>query len=98
MLSPQCGDLFNMLMDNEGDIVTRSAMRKFIWGHQVVSEDMINHLVCRLRKELKSLPEPPPWQIEVIPKKGYRLNSLEPKHNIPYWLHRWVEWVHDIIK
>ncbi|PRO72613.1 hypothetical protein C6Y40_15665 [Alteromonas alba] len=98
VLSPQCGDLLDLLMENEGEIVTRADMRQSIWGHKVVSEDRINHLVCRLRKELKSLPEPPPWQIEVIPKRGYRLTTLEPRHNIPLWLHRWIDWVHDIIR
>ena len=67
VLSPQCGDLLDLLMENAGEIVTRTDMRLSIWGHQVVSEDRINHLVCRLRKELKSLPEPQPWQIEAIP-------------------------------
>lgn len=36
-------------MENEGDIVTRTDMRQSIWGHKVVIEDRINHLICRLR-------------------------------------------------
>ena len=98
MLSPQCGVLFEMLMDNQGTIITRDAMRKSIWGHQSVSEDRINHLVCRLRKELKALPEECPWHIEVIPKVGYRLSIADNHHHLKHWLHRWVEWVHHIIK
>ena len=94
VLSPQCGDLLDLLMENEGEIVTRTVMRQSIWGHKVVSEDRINHLVCRLRKELKSLSEPPPWQIEVIPKRGYRLTTLEPRDNIPLWLHQLCKKMH----
>ncbi|GGF55204.1 winged helix-turn-helix domain-containing protein [Alteromonas lipolytica] len=98
ILSPKCGLLFELLIDNQGHIVTRETMRETIWQRQVVSEDMINHLVCRLRKELNSLEQECPWQIEVIPKLGYRLVTETHHHLIKAWLQRWIDWVNHIIK
>lgn len=98
VLSPKCGGFFELLMEAQGAIVTREQMRQSIWGHDVVSEDAINHLVCRLRKELKSLSEECPWTIEVIPKVGYRISVSAPLHDIKYWFNRCSTWFHEHFK
>lgn len=92
VLSPQCARLLTLLIDTPSGIVTREQMRRAIWKHNVVSEDLINHLVSRLRKEITSLPGPNPWQIEVIPKVGYRLLEQQEPHDLKYWLHRASDW------
>ncbi|MCW8108286.1 winged helix-turn-helix domain-containing protein [Alteromonas ponticola] len=93
VLSPQCAVLLNLLLENNGDVLTRSEMRKRIWNHCVVSEDMINHLVSRLRKELAALPDDHAWKIETIPKIGYRLLVREDSaHDLQYWWHRCKTW------
>lgn len=93
VLSPQCAHLLELFLTRENHIVTRKQMREVIWRHNIVSEDMINHLICRLRKELRTLPGETCWQIEAIPKVGYRMLLTEQeKHDIKYWLHRCGSW------
>lgn len=97
-LSPQCGSLLELLLDVEGEVVTRDQMRDRIWGHSVVSEDTINHLICRLRKELNSHDENAICKIEAISKVGYRLVIREEEHGIKHHVKRWIAWTHGMIK
>ncbi len=93
VLSPQCAVLLTLFLEEKNNVVTREHIRKRIWEHNVVSEDMINHLVCRLRRELNALPGECAWQIETIPKTGYRMKINEDSVNsLHYWLHRCSNW------
>ncbi|QPG05079.1 response regulator transcription factor [Salinimonas marina] len=97
-LSPQCAALLAMFLEEPQGIVTREQIRQTIWQHNnVVSEDLINHLIYRLKKELNCLPNTPAWHIEVIPKTGYHLvveSATSPVktswwQNCWQWLERW---------
>ncbi|WP_164078285.1 winged helix-turn-helix domain-containing protein [Alteromonas facilis] len=93
ILSPQCATLLEILLQASPDIVTREQMKQSIWGHDVVSEDVINHLVCRLRRELSAVVSKQSIRIETIPKAGYRIIIKdESPHDMTYWLHRCSEW------
>ena len=94
VLSPQCAILLAMMLEAPRHIVTREQMRQTIWLHNnVVSEDLINHLVYRLKKELSCLTAIPTWHIEVIPKTGYRL-IVEPAPSRSWgpWFQRFRHW------
>ncbi|WP_218355065.1 winged helix-turn-helix domain-containing protein [Alteromonas lipotrueiana] len=94
ILSPQCAALLALLLEHPHAVVTRDHIRNIIWRHNVVSEDLINHVVYRLKKELKCLPGSHIWHIEAITKTGYRLTyssgESQPTH---YWLRRWRAWL-----
>ncbi|WP_018981961.1 winged helix-turn-helix domain-containing protein [Salinimonas chungwhensis] len=92
VLSPQCALLLELFLTQDNHFVSRQQIRQHIWQHNIVSDDMINHLVCRLRKELKSVSVDCDWRIEAIPKRGYQMVINNMKHDFTYWLHRCSNW------
>nr|WP_276307845.1 helix-turn-helix domain-containing protein [Alteromonas flava] len=98
MLSPQCGKLMQLLLSAAPEIVERQRMKADIWGHTYVSDDVINHLVCRLRKELHTTFGEDVVEIETIPQLGYRLvckgyyehnGMVEIFHRCSEWIKHW---------
>ncbi|NMH61251.1 winged helix-turn-helix domain-containing protein [Alteromonas ponticola] len=97
VLSAQCAALLSLLLEDNCAVVTRSEIRRRIWNHGVVSEDRLNHLICRLRKEMNALPGECAWQIETIPKLGYQLKINEKSvTTLNYWVHRCRAWFSDL--
>ncbi|WP_081926725.1 MULTISPECIES: winged helix-turn-helix domain-containing protein [unclassified Alteromonas] len=72
-LSPACSRLLTSLIEAESKGVPRDELRSIVWGHRYVSDDAINHLVCRLRRKISALCETQEWEIETLPCQGYRL-------------------------
>ena len=72
-LSPACDRLITSLIEAKEKGVPRDALRRIVWGHEYVSDDAINHLVCRLRRKLHSICENNEWEVETLPCQGYRL-------------------------
>ena len=80
-LSPQCHKLINLLLEKEGELVTREELREKVWGHEYVSDDAINHAVARLRTKIKDVEGEGYWHIESFPGVGYQLcihNAAQP--------------------
>ncbi|MGX5173069.1 winged helix-turn-helix domain-containing protein [Aliikangiella sp. IMCC44653] len=59
-----------LLLDNAGEVVTRSEIFDKVWKQQIVSDDSLTRCISDLRNQLKQLSPHP--LIETIPKKGYR--------------------------
>lgn len=72
-LSPACSRLLSSLIEAESKGLPRDELRSIVWGHRYVSDDAINHLICRLRRKINSLSETHEWEIETLPCQGYRL-------------------------
>ncbi len=66
--------LLLMLIDHEGEIVTRDEIQKQLWGNDVIVEfdHSINQLVRKLRRTLGDSVEAPTY-IETLARRGYRL-------------------------
>lgn len=79
LLSKQCGQLLQQFLNAPDHTLTRDEIRQCLWGHNYVSEDTINHAVCRLRKSLAMLPQNCEVHIETLPATGYRLLGCEPE-------------------
>lgn len=77
-LSPACSRLLTSLIEAESKGVPRDELRNIVWGHRYVSDDAINHLVCRLRRKISALCETQEWEIETLPCQGYRLLIKSP--------------------
>ena len=77
-LSPACSRLLTSLIEAESKGVPRDELRSIVWGHRYVSDDAINHLVCRLRRKISALCEAQEWEIETLPCQGYRLLIKSP--------------------
>ncbi|GGW76453.1 winged helix-turn-helix domain-containing protein [Alteromonas halophila] len=75
LLSKQCGALFQQFLKAPDNTLTREEIRACLWGHNFVSEDTINHAVCRLRKSLARVPDSHHLYIETLPATGYRLQQ-----------------------
>ena len=78
-LSPACSKLLTSLIEAESKGVPRDELRSIVWGHRYVSDDAINHLVCRLRRKINSLCEKQEWEVETLPCQGYRLLIKTPQ-------------------
>ncbi|MCU7553896.1 winged helix-turn-helix domain-containing protein [Alteromonas sp. ASW11-19] len=89
-LSKQAGTLLGLFLRAPKYTLSRDEIRFQLWGHAVVSDDVINHAICRLRKQLTSIDTPDPLQIETLPGIGYRLCGVEdaPHAQRPY--RHWV--------
>ena len=77
MLSKQCGLLLQQFLNAPDHTLTRDEIRQCLWGHNFVSEDSINHAICRLRKTLSAIPDNHEVYIETLPATGYRLQGCE---------------------
>lgn len=89
-LSKQAGTLLGLFLRAPDYTLSRDEIRFQLWGHAVVSDDVINHAICRLRKQLASIAPPNPLSVETLPGVGYRLLGVEdhPSAQRPY--RRWV--------
>lgn len=68
-LEPKLALLLAALGGQPGDPVTRDDLMDRIWGHGHVTDDALNRLVGRLRKQLRNTD----MSIETLPRVGYRL-------------------------
>ena len=57
-------------MDHEGEVVTKDALMKTVWGETFVEESNLSHNIYLLRKTLKNLGGEN--FIETVPRRGYR--------------------------
>jgi TolB-like protein/Tfp pilus assembly protein PilF len=66
--------ILTLLLEHAGEVVTREALRKELWGDHVFVdfEDSLNSAVRRLRLALAD-PSKHPQLLETLPRHGYRL-------------------------
>lgn len=70
-LGPVNMSVLVQLVENQGKVVSRSAIFDSVWKNQIVSDDVLTRCISDLRKTLKSLNEATQF-IETLPKRGYR--------------------------
>src|SRR5215831_7875152 len=73
-LQPQPAQVLRVLIEAEGQIVSRERIRELVWGTEIhVDFDRaLNYAVSQIRSALRDSAESPRY-IETIPKAGYRL-------------------------
>ncbi|HEY3777848.1 MAG TPA: winged helix-turn-helix domain-containing protein [Rhizomicrobium sp.] len=59
----------------EGTVVSRDQLIQRCWGGRIVGEDAISRCVAKVR-EMANLTDPPAFEIETIPRVGYRLKPV----------------------
>ncbi|WP_414830609.1 winged helix-turn-helix domain-containing protein [Alteromonas sp. H39] len=89
-LSKHSAALLSLFLKTEQHILTRDEIRFQIWGHDVVSDDVINHAICRLRKQLSQVETPHPFVIETLPGIGYRLTGTDVSDDMTVSARRWI--------
>ena len=70
-IEPKCMELLVMLIDAEGEVVSRADIMDSIWQGRYVTEHVLNNLVATLRKHLKDTDHSD--YIKTRPKRGYQL-------------------------
>lgn len=69
-LPPKPAEILSLLVEKNGQIVTREELLETVWPDTFVEEGNINYTISLLRKSLgdKNL-------IQTVPRRGYRLNA-----------------------
>lgn len=77
-LEPLIMQVFLLLLDAEGKVVTRNELFDQCWGGVVVGDDSLNRAIARVRRASAEV-APGFLEIETIPRTGYRLSGqIEP--------------------
>src|SRR6202045_1173696 len=61
----------------KGAVVSRDELIQRCWSSRIVGEDAISHCIAKVR-DLADLAETPAFEIETIPRVGYRLRPAAP--------------------
>ena len=64
--------VFLLLLDAGGSVVTRDELFDSVWGGVFVGDDSLNRAIARVRK-IAAETAPGLFEIETIPRTGYRL-------------------------
>lgn len=72
-LQPQPARVLALLVERQGELVSREEIRQLLWGDDIHVEyaQSINFSVCQLRRALRDDAARPRW-IETLPRLGYR--------------------------
>ena len=71
-LEPLVMQVFLMLIDAKGSVVTRDEIFNQVWGGTMVGDDSLNRAIGRVRR-IASETCPGLFEVETIPRTGYRL-------------------------
>lgn len=71
-LEPRIMDVLCHLAASGGAVVARSAIIDAVWGRAFGADESLTRAISRLRKVFGDT-RSPPWLIETVPKRGYRL-------------------------
>jgi DNA-binding winged helix-turn-helix (wHTH) protein/Flp pilus assembly protein TadD len=71
-LEPRVMQVFILLLESRGRVVTRTEMFEQCWGAAMVGDDNINRAIAVIRKMLDDV-APCAFEVETIPRTGYRL-------------------------
>ena len=73
-LPPKAIDALEVLVEREGELITRQQMIDALWSNRVVEDQGLNQLIYLLRKALGMRDDGQPW-IATVRKRGYRFNG-----------------------
>src|SRR5215216_5022856 len=73
-VEPRVMQVLVVLADAEGAVVTRDALFRRCWGSPFVGDDSLNRSIATLRRIAEPV-APGLFDIETIPRTGYRLRS-----------------------
>jgi DNA-binding winged helix-turn-helix (wHTH) protein/thioredoxin-like negative regulator of GroEL len=71
-LEPLVMQVFLMLLDARGQVVSRDELFNQVWGGAMVGDDSLNRAVARVRR-IEAERCPGLFEVETIPRTGYRL-------------------------
>jgi DNA-binding winged helix-turn-helix (wHTH) protein len=71
-VQPKVMELVRLLVEEQGETVSREKIEASLWPGAVVGLDSVNNTVARLRRLLNDNPRDPIF-VETIPRIGYRL-------------------------
>ena len=71
-LEPRVMQVFLLLLEADGRVVTRTEMFDQCWGAAMVGDDNINRAVAVIRRTLDEV-APGAFELQTIPRTGYRL-------------------------
>jgi DNA-binding winged helix-turn-helix (wHTH) protein/tetratricopeptide (TPR) repeat protein len=75
-LEPLIMQVLLLLLDGRGRVVTRDELFDQCWGGVMVGDDSLNQAVAKVRRNLEKT-APGMFEIETIPRTGYRLTVTE---------------------
>lgn len=73
-LQPLIMQAFLLLLDADGDVVTRDQLFDQCWGGNLVGNESLNRVMARIR-QIPSEVAPGLFEIETIPRTGYRISG-----------------------
>ena len=73
-LEPLVMQVFLLLIDARGELVTRDQLFAEVWGGAMVGDDSLNRAIARVRR-VAGETSPGSFEIETIPRTGYRLTG-----------------------
>src|SRR5690242_10463686 len=71
-VEPLIMQVFLLLLDAEGRVVTRTELFDQCWGGVIVGDDSLNRAIAKVRRTATQV-APRLLEIETIPRTGYRL-------------------------
>lgn len=78
-LEPLIMQVFLLLLDSRGRVVTRDQLFDQVWGGVMVGDDSLNRAIAKVRR-IASDVSPGLFEIETIPRTGYRLTGELTQH------------------
>ena len=73
-LQPLIMQAFLLLLDADGDVVTRDQLFDQCWGGNLVGNESLNRVMARV-KRIPADVAPGFFEIETIPRTGYRISG-----------------------
>lgn len=73
-LEPLVMQVFLLLLDLRGSVVSRTELFDQVWGGVMVGDDSLNRVVARVRR-IAAETSPGLFEIETIPRSGYRMTG-----------------------
>jgi DNA-binding winged helix-turn-helix (wHTH) protein/TolB-like protein/tetratricopeptide (TPR) repeat protein len=73
-VEPRVMQVLVCLFQASGQVVSRDDLIQRCWGGRIVGEDAINRCIAKARR-IADMTETPSFEIETIPRVGYRLNA-----------------------
>jgi DNA-binding winged helix-turn-helix (wHTH) protein len=82
-VQPLIMQVFLMLLDARGQVVTRGDLFDQVWGGVVIGDDSLNRAIAKVR-QIEAEVAPGLFEIETIPRTGYRMTGkiLTSEHRI----------------
>ncbi|MEP1444685.1 MAG: winged helix-turn-helix domain-containing protein [Paraglaciecola sp.] len=82
-LQPRLSQLLQLLLSNQGNLLSRNELIEVIWKDKLVNEDALSRCIAELRAALGDNTAKPIY-IETLPKKGYRfIHEVQTQSNNP---------------